>query len=956
MAVPDDHDDSLEDIEVLLWGKEHGLPRRYPLICHLLDAAAMAGALWDRLLPAQTVERLSAEVGLSPTELRQLVCFWAGLHDLGKISPPFQSKSAEAYGHLLRTDPSYGPYLAENFEGELRHDEATHWALVSIFQEFGYPQAARGLHRGVGHQVAQMLGGHHGWFWRALTSREVAQPRRYRRQLGGEAWEKQCRAHAAAVRRVTGASAVPQQPLPSAVAVLISGLVIVADWLASQESFIGPRLPEQGWATSESALRAHWDRSVKHAPKVVKEAGLGVAVLRDLSFSEMFGFEPNILQASLVRDLPGLVRGPGMLLVTAPPGDGKTEAALFAASVLMRAVGASGLSFSLPTMATTDAMYKRVREFARRALEEDAALTRVHSMAWLSSTSAKESASAAAVADSVLSSVQASVEAAKWLYARRRGMLAPLSVFTIDQALAGVLPLRYNVLRLLALSGKVLVIDEVHAYGPWMHALLVRLLEWLGAMKAPVVVLSATLTGAAASSLVAAYQRGCGTDEDVLAADVQPSYPGWLFVDGTSGVVSEPRAVASERERSLRFEVRPVRRDVPASEDSHRLAVTKELLRNLVESCRGTALVCCTTVAEAQETAEAVRSWLREQEAAGKPVPRLRLLHSRFRTRDRRTITEECETAFGKDGPRPQASILIATQIVEQSLDLDFDLLITDLAPIALIIQRAGRCQRHKGPTHDLHCDHRPAWAAGDPRIVVLDPVDDEGRFQLPRAWGDVYYESLLRATSALLEERADGVVQVPGNVQELVDAVYAEEFTGNLDDKAQAELRAADIKRRAQEAAESQLADFVRIKAPQDVGRNLHHLSDTPVPVDEDLVATRLGADSARAVCAYEQADGLWTLDEAGQTPVPGVNEDLARSKRLGRADAERVADYMIPVPGRWFGERAELLELPAAWRANSVLREWKLIPMRQQSDGTWRGKVHQGCVTYGQFGLSSD
>ncbi|NBM20089.1 CRISPR-associated helicase Cas3' [Streptomyces sp. GC420] len=944
--------ETLTPVDPQLWGKQHGLPREYPVVCHLLDTAAMAGALWDGLLSHEAVERLSGEVGVDAVELRQLVCLWAGLHDIGKISPAFQRKCSKLYEALQAADSAYGPASTKELRDALvlDHDEATHWVLVSLLEEFGYPPSPRGAHRGVGHQIAQMLGGHHGRFHPAMSRQQARQPRLNHPGLGTGVWEEQCRAHAEAVRRMTRSTVVPPRHLPASVAVVVAGLVIVADWLASQESFIAPRIPASGWSADDDGLLTHWERSVKDAPAVVREAGLGRAAVRELSFREMFGFEPNSLQASLVDELPELVRGPGLLLVTAPPGDGKTEAALFGASVLMRAAGANGVGFSLPTMATADAMYERVRAFAERTLDGDAALTRVHSMAWLSADAATDAAASAATAGPVLSSEHASVEAARWLHTTRRGMLAPLSVFTIDQALAGVLPLRYNVLRMLALSGKVLVIDEAHAYGPWMHALLLRLLEWLGAMGAPVVVLSATLTGSTAGSLLQAYRRGCGQTGDLTAAGMQPRYPGWVYVDGAPGAaVSKPRGVPSERERVLEFRLLPVRRNVGADDARHRWSVVKELLRPVVEDCRGTVLVCCTTVAEAQETAASVQAWLAERAGSGAEVPDLHLLHSRYRAGERRRITEGCETSFGKTGPRPRAAILVATQIVEQSLDLDFDLLITDIAPLALLLQRAGRCQRHKLDGYDLHAAQRPAWAAGDPRIVVLDPVNEEGEFEQPRVWGSVYHESLLRRTSELLARRAGGRVQVPGDVQELVDAVYAEEFGGDLDEKSRRELETADTARRAEEAAEAQLADMVRVKAPKDVGQDLRRLSESPVPVGEDLIATRLGADSERVVCAYEQDSGKWTLDEDGRIPVPGLNGEA----RVRRDGARLIAQYMIPAPGRWFREGAELLDLPETWEKNAVLKGWKILPMHRRTEAGWQGRVQRGTVRYSDFGL---
>src|SRR5690606_39745993 len=107
----------------------------------------------------------------------------------------------------------------------------------------------------------------------------------------------------------------------------------------------------------------------------------------------------------------------------------------------------------------------------------------------------------AAGGDAVITDTETSTDAAQWLHAGRRGLLAPLSTFTIDQGLTGVLPVKYNALRLMAMAGKVVVIDEAHSYDAWMHALLLRWLEWLGALRAAVILLSATLAGDTAPPL-----------------------------------------------------------------------------------------------------------------------------------------------------------------------------------------------------------------------------------------------------------------------------------------------------------------------------------------------------------------------------------------------------------------------------------------------------------------------
>ncbi|WP_246445194.1 CRISPR-associated helicase Cas3' [Actinomadura kijaniata] len=927
-------------VDARLWGKHAGLPAPYPAVCHLVDTAAVAGALWDAWVDGLPALQSGPFSKISREEARSLICFWAGLHDLGKVSPSFQALVEELYEDLVAAAPEYG--LDDPVQG-LRHNEVSQWILAQLFQELGYP-GGPSARRHVGHQIAQMLGGHHGAFCPALAARDLRDPRGARDGIGQGVWEEQSRSHALALQKLTGAWEPLQERLPVALAVAVTGLVIIADWLASQESFITARIPAPDWVASEEALLAHWQRAVADAPEVVRQAGLGRAVFRDSSFEELFPFKPNPLQASVANELPAMVGGPGLLLVTAPPGDGKTEVALFGTTVLGRACGTGGLGFCLPTMATTDAMHSRVKEFCERALLEDAALTRVHSMAWLSTDTATDNAADAAGAEAVVTEQPASVEATRWLHASRRGLIAPLSTFTVDQGLTGVLPVKYGILRLLALSGKVVVVDEAHSYDAWMHQLLVRLLEWLGALGAPVVLLSATLTGASARALVEAYLRGAG--HHALTEPVATRYPGWLFADAATGQVSAPRQVRSERERALRFQIRPVTRGDDVDRSDHRLQVIKTLLDPVVRDDRGCVLICCTTVLEAQETYEHLARWFASLRESGSEPPELRLLHSRFRAADRAAITDACEKDFGKRGQRPHA-VLVATQIVEQSLDLDFDLLITDLAPMALLLQRAGRCQRHRGQDQDPHQGRRPRWIEADPLMVVLDPVDRSGEFVVPKEWGTVYDESLLRRTSRLLQEQGTAAVQVPGDVQRLVDAVYDAEFASvrALDDTAASALQAADGQRLAEQAAQRQLAEIVGIDPPYE--RRLHdlwRLSNTSVPVDEAMIATRLGADSARLVCLYEQAPDRWTLDEEGQLPVPGLHGKT----RVTAPQARLIAQHVIPVPGSWLSDDADLLDAPQSWQDNSVLRGWALLAMRRAPEGGWAGRIRTGPVQY--------
>ncbi|BCL28555.1 CRISPR-associated helicase/endonuclease Cas3 [Streptomyces aurantiacus] len=900
----------------------------------------MFGALWDALLSDQMRDRIARSLGMTVAETRQVLGFWAGLHDLGKITPPFQAQVPEAFA-AVQSEPAYAFAPGAERERKFRHEMATHWALALLLDQAGYPGSSRLMRTAVSHQVAQLLGGHHGCFGAVLKAKEVTHASAYQPGLGENGWAAQRRAHFAELQRATGARAVPERGLPAELAVIVVGLVVVADWLASQTEAILPLLPPTGWRGSPDELGEHWERTQKAAPALVAGAQLGRARFDAERFEDMFPFSPNILQGDLVTHLPGLVRekGAGLLLVTAPTGDGKTEAALYAASVLGHAAGARGLFFALPTMATADAMYPRVSAFAEQALSGERALTLLHSMAWLSPAYAlAEQGDGTSSAGEVSADAATATEAGTWLRGRKRGLLAPLSAGTIDQALSAVLPLTHNALRLFGLSDKVFVVDEAHAYGPWMHQLLTRLLEWLGAFGVPVVLLSATLSGRTASALVDAYRRGAGFLEP---SAVKPCYPGWVFTDATTGEVSTPREVGSGRGRTLDVQLRPVVWDTaapagsPVRPDGRRRALREAL--EPVSAHGGTALVCCTTVAEAQQTFRdlcAAFPELAEREGG------LRLLHSRYPAHARQRITAECEAAYGKPRtdtstdagiarPRP-ASILVATQVVEQSLDFDFDLIVSDLAPLAQLMQRAGRARRHvRGSTG------RPGWALPEdkPLLVVLEPVDENGATVVPRTWGAVYDAGLLHRTAHLLRGR-NGIV-VPDDVQELIDAVYAEDFVDQLDGAARRELQRMDAERQADEAAQGHLAEMVAICAPADVAGNLYELSRREAGVTEELLTTRLGADTGRVLCLYEQPDGALALDEAGTLALP-----TGGSHGLGHPVLAHVMAHVAPVPGRWI-RGAEGQPAPEGWERHPMLGDLVLLRMQliRDADGTNRG-----------------
>ena len=474
---------------------------------------------------------------------------------------------------------------------------------------------------------------------------------------------------------------------------------------------------------------------------------------------------------------------------------------------------------------------------------------------------------------------------------------------------------KHNMLRLSGLAGKVLVVDEVHAYDAYMQGLLGRLLQWLGSLGVPVVLLSATLPAQTGRRLVEAYLSGAGHRVTGVPA---AEYPGWLYADAVTGQVSAHEPQVPSRGHvfsSLDLDVDLCRVRVRDGA-VNRAPELRRLLQPMIDAGDGSVGIICNTVAEAQDTFAALEAWFDEVTRAGHAAPELRLLHSRFPAEDRAEITRAVVRRFGKDsqkkGLRETPCVLVATQVVEQSIDLDFDLLISDLAPVAMLLQRAGRCWRHRG-------NRRPSWSGGA-RLAVLTPVDAADEFVVPKAWPFVYPKALLRRTSDQLSGRRGQPIRIPEHVQALVDAVYDMDF---LDPDAP--MAEDDIERIADEQVRTMLSERYAVPAP-DAVRDLGELTESWI--EEDTARTRLGADSARVLCCYRSPVGDRFLDSELLERLP--DRGSAAKGRFTRGEVRKLLARVIPVPGAWVREPTAENVPPDAWRQNVHLRDVLLIELQ--------------------------
>ncbi|MFW6641023.1 CRISPR-associated helicase Cas3' [Nocardiopsis algeriensis] len=888
-------------IDLRLWAKERGLDgARHPHICHALDSVAVSMALWDTFVPAGLAQRISDGLGVDEAHARMLVAFWSGCHDVGKLVRTFQEQAP--------TDLS--GYPEEKSTGHAGHALVSCGWMAAVLPRLGYTDDdyAASL-------VAQLLGGHHGTYPAPLDDFQSPESTF---GFSPGTWSEQ---RERAVRMAHEAAGCPAPPnkLDPPTAALVCGLVILADWLVSQEHFILDRLNEPPEDGSPSSLRRYFRRALSAAPPLVAAAGLGRLTTSPASFSDSFpGIEtPNGLQDSLSRHLPQLCSDGGLLLVTAAPGEGKTETAFHAADLLGHATGHDGRFVALPTMATADQMYTRLRDYAAHRADVPAPLALLHSMAWLAPHYAPDPDHGSPVL-----SGKSEFDVTDWLMGNKRGLLSSWSVGTIDQALMAALPSRHNSVRMLGLAGKVVIVDEVHSVDPYMQTLLERLLHWLGAFGSPVVLLSATLHHATANALVEAYLHGSrgrkrrrGEPVPVPSID----YPGWLHVHPHTGkVTANPEPLRTTERIPLETDLAPL----PVHQGrAEREAVLRDHLSPLVQE-GGCAAVICTTVAEAQATRNLLAQWF----SALDSTPDLYLLHARFPQEQREAITQEITTRFGKEGAasgsRPASAVVVATQVIEQSLDLDVDLLITDLAPVGLLLQRAGRCWRHE----HLGIVERPRWARG-PRMVVLVPEEPESRSRVPRPWQYVYPLSLLMRTHTLLLRREGAPIRIPQDVQALVDGLY--------DDDSLIEDVTADIRRIGEELALRTHARNAVIPTTRALGQDLHPLTAFDLDAGDHFLATRFGAESVRVLCCYRDSRGLLWLDAGRTRPLP----EPKPGGRLSRADLRAIVSRTVPLRADRSTEPplAEANRVPESWSQEFHLRDLVLL-VHEVSD---RGEV---------------
>ena len=573
-------------------------------------------------------------------------------------------------------------------------------------------------------------------------------------------------------------------------------------------------------------------------------------------------------------------------------GEGKTEAAFFAHLELQRRFGHRGLYVALPTKANGNAMFTRTLKFLRgQGMDRRLDLQLLHGGALLNDTFQELKVSGIHDPEA-----GGEVRAGEWFTNKKRALLSEYGVGTADQALLTILPVRHNFVRLWGLANRVVVFDEIHAYDAYTGTLLVHLLRWLLALGSSVVLLSATLSPSIRRKLADAVGSNLPEPE-------QP-YPRLsIFCPG-------------ERVSQKHFEADPARRltlrlsGIPTDLPSMHSALEEHLARG------GMGLALLNTVQRAQDLYRLFpegKPLEREGQRVGKHLAdgtEVFLFHARFPADRRQKREDQALEAFGEGANRTGRKILIATQVAEQSLDLDFDLIATDLAPVDLVLQRAGRLWRHA----------RMSRPVPEPILLVAGLTGDEPpSFGKPLWWGAVYREDILLRTWSLLRDGQRKNLTLPDEIDALVQAVYEEQV--NVSESQRERLNNALMDSDGKFIAHTGQANQAIIGFPDDASWNdpaRFVLFDEDEPgVHRTLMAkTRLAEDSVVTI-------PLWSEDGFSREATPNFSQ------------AKQWFLRGVSLTRKGVVKKLQKLGVAEGWKKSSLLRN--CFPLILSADGRW-------------------
>jgi CRISPR-associated endonuclease/helicase Cas3 len=763
-----------------VWGKTHKDVKGNLCVQSLIQHSIRTGAVVQTILEHDSRFRktLSERSRLPEKIAIAWVVLIAVLHDIGKVLLNFQldPRSGSARTRILKAlnDDGWnvGPDRLAKVP-EKRDISHTAWtaALLEKILPFLFAIVFPGgdlatLSKEGCQKIVAIAASHHGMLDRPDSYMTLISSQRDRREMNRVV----SLAMSVIMEALPPHAFLPKKTLPvitecdNALFSLISGLISLADHIASN----GDLFPYDTDRNEIEAKDQAWTRARQGARKACTRAGLlgwKSSPFKVLPASRQFPDIRKLRPLQMAGESLGRVyrtsQLPDLVICEEMPGAGKTEFALLLSLYLMGRKGLRGMVYALPTTAMSNQAFRRMEKWIGRILKSMGRRANgvlAHGQAILSELFQDLKR---AGKDASLNGLVSS----EWFGSNLRALHSNFVVSTIDQVFMAILQARYSLMRLSGIAGKVLIFDEVHVYDAYMLSLYKKVLTYAAALGCPVIILSATLSEPLRKEMMEAYAKGKGLDPKKelpgLGKALKEAYPRITAMDSAGKVDSRTFKTSLRKNVSITWV--PRIETVPGMGTMHGAVETiaSRLRKEFANEPGGMSVAYfCNTVGYAQD----VKTWL-DTEFAGTGVEVI-LFHSQFCEGDRKAIEDKVLRQFGPERTGRDKVILVTTQVAEQSLDIDFDLVITEMAPIDLIIQRIGRLFRHAWFT-------RPQ-AHPTPEVWLLEPETDQCG-PCFKAY-PFYDEYILLKTWYTLTREGRTQIRIPEQMDELIARVYQQE------------------------------------------------------------------------------------------------------------------------------------------------------------------------------------
>lgn len=829
---------------------------------HSLDTAGITVLLFRRWLPQSVRELISqcicneSDYERRETKAENFCILLALLHDIGKLTPAFQykiSKSIENYKEHLYNNEIDISHLSLINCANSPHNAAGQ----NILNYFEFPD-----------EISTIIGSHHG---RPASYENQIEDFEYRENYFGykcsekAKWESVWKEYISYVVVTTGFNDIKNLPVPDVkLQFILTGLLIMSDWIASNQNYF-PCLDTDVSLTYEEQK----NRIIQGYKKLDLPNSLSAENAYDILslFIERFKFKPNNVQVQIMETVLNLSE-PGIVILEASMGIGKTEAALAAAEIFSGKFGEGGIYFGLPTQATANGIFSRINSWAKTFnTNEKHTIRLAHGMIDLNEEYRSLFHGKASDSGDECLIVH------EWFEGRKQALLSDFVVATVDQFLMASLKQKHVMLRHLGLSGKVVIIDECHAYDAYMNVYLDRTLMWMGAYGVPVIILSATLPSERRKKLVNAYLKGRYKSKSNFPNEKNNLYPRLTYTSGNEIIT---KSIDTDSDKKI------VKITNVSEIDLADVISTK--------LCGGG---CAAIIVNTVDYAQKIYDFLSDELSEFNVV----CFHSRFAATDRAETETMLLLKAGKKSSENDRNklVVVATQVLEQSLDLDFDFMVTELCPMDLLLQRSGRLHRHNRT--------RPKELKS-PELALLTSADEKD--------STIYSKWILKRTKRFLPDK----LEIPDCIPVLVDSVYSPPGDDEVDEDYKKYIEKISDK---EYGAKKYCIEFKQSKYSKTISG---FLDDDVGNESMAKAAVRDSDESIEAIILQKSDDGKYKF-----LPWHNGGAELDTNYALSDDECIAVAKERVTLPPIFalkdcYNKTIEALcEIPVRWRESALL-----------------------------------